>query len=50
MEYDCDTGPGSKPLKEEPNSEGFPPVDRRVSGPFHSGGVGDIELQWSQTD
>ncbi|KAJ8269819.1 hypothetical protein COCON_G00124260 [Conger conger] len=29
MEYDCDRGPGSKAVKEEPNSEGFPPMDKR---------------------
>ncbi|KAG5845166.1 hypothetical protein ANANG_G00135950 [Anguilla anguilla] len=29
MEYDCDCGPESKAVKEEPNSEGFPPVDKR---------------------
>lgn len=32
MEYDCDSKPGAKIVKEEPDSDGgFPPVDRRVS-------------------
>ncbi|KAG7454783.1 hypothetical protein MATL_G00263510 [Megalops atlanticus] len=29
MEYDCDSGPESKAVKEDPDSEVFPPVDKR---------------------
>ncbi|KAI1882575.1 hypothetical protein AGOR_G00252170 [Albula goreensis] len=29
MEYDCDSNPESQALKEEPDSDAFPPVDKR---------------------